>query len=88
MEHEISAVQVLHHKEKVRLQQKVGVIAASSTHVGLEGAEEVAEEGVFHAQRQNLPLNHRALDVIVLQNRIFLKRLIVNIKSGDENQVP
>ena len=88
MEHEISSVQVLHHKEKVRLQQKVGgVIAASSTHVGLEGAEEVAEEGVLHAQRQNLPLNHRALDVIVLQNRIFLKRLFVN-KSGDENQVP
>ena len=87
MEHEISSVQVLHHKEKVRLQQKVGVIAASSTHVGLEGAEEVTKEGVLHAQRQNLPLNHRALDVIVLQNRIFLKRLIIN-KSGDENQVP
>ena len=87
MEHEISAVQVLHHKEKVRLQQKVGVIAASSTHVGLEGAEEVAKEGVFYSQRQNLPLNHRALDIIVLQNRIFLKRLFVN-KSGDENQVP
>ena len=43
-----------------------------STHVSLKGAKEVAEEGVFDTQGENFSLDHRTLNVIVLQNRIFL----------------
>ena len=47
-------------------------------YVCLEGAEEVTEEGVLHPQGENFPLDHRALDVIVLQHCIFLQRLVIN----------
>ena len=46
-----------------------------ATDVCLEGAEEVAEEGVLHPQGQDLPLNHGALDVVILQHRVLLQRL-------------
>lgn len=49
-----------------------------STHVSLEGAKEMAEEGVFDAQGENFSLDHRTLNVIVLQNRIFLQCLVIN----------
>ena len=92
MEHEIATVQVLHHEEKVGLEQKFGIsikkeTRMNSTHVSLEGAKEVAEEGVFDTQGENFSLDHRTLNVIVLQNRIFLQCLVIN-QSGDESQVP
>ena len=38
------------------------------THIGLECAEEVAEEGVLDAQGQDLPFDQGALDVVVVQH--------------------
>jgi len=71
MEHEISTVQVLHHEEQMRL--------------GLEGAEQVAEVGVLRAQREHLPLDQRALHVVVLQHDVFLQALdgVVTICSAE-----
>ncbi len=43
----------------------------SSAYISLVGAEEVAEEGVLHPQGQHLSLNHRALDVVVLQHHVL-----------------
>jgi predicted nucleic acid-binding protein len=40
-------------------------------YVSLVGAEEVAEKGMLHAQRQHFPLNHRALNVVVFQHHVF-----------------
>ena len=48
---------------------------ACPTHRGLESAEEVAEERVLAAERQDLPLDHGALDVVVLQHDVLLERL-------------
>ena len=36
------------------------------THVRLEAAEQVTEERVLDAEGQRLPLDHRALDVVVV----------------------
>ena len=44
-------------------------------YVCLEGAEEVAEEGVLASEREHLPLDHGALDVVVLQDHVLLQAL-------------
>ena len=44
-------------------------------YISLVGAEEVAEEGVLHPQRQHLPLNHCALNVVILQHHVFSARV-------------
>ena len=50
-------------------------VIACPTHRGLESAEEVAEERMLAAERQDLPLDHGALDVVVLQHDVLLQRL-------------
>ena len=50
------------------------------THVSLESAEQVAEEGMLNPQGERLPLDHGALDVIVLQHGVLpqgLDRVVV-----------
>lgn len=61
VEHEITAVQVLHHEEQMGL--------------GLEGAEQVAEVGMSSGQSQDFALDQRALDVVVLQHHVLLQAL-------------
>ena len=41
------------------------------TYISLKGAEEVAEEWVGAAEREDLPLDHRALDVVVLEHDVL-----------------
>lgn len=59
MEHEVAAVQVLHHEEQMRLR--------------LESAEEVAEVGVTRRQGENFALDQGALDVVVLEDHVLLQ---------------
>lgn len=59
VKHQIASVQVLHHEEEVRL--------------GLKGAEQVAEVRVPRRQSENLPLDQRAFDIVVLENHVLLQ---------------
>lgn len=43
--------------------------------LGLEGAVKVREEGIFPGQREDPPLHHSALDIIVHQNHVLLQSL-------------
>ena len=52
------------------------------THVRLEAAEQVTEERVLDAEGQGLPLNHRALDVVVLQHRVLPQGLDCEVVLG------
>lgn len=61
VEHQVAAVEVLHDEEEVR--------------VGLEGAEQVAEVRMPRRQRQHLPLDQRALHVVVLEDHVLLQAL-------------
>ena len=50
------------------------------THVSLESAEQVTEEGMLDPEGERLPLDHGALDVIVLQHGVLpqgLYRVVV-----------
>lgn len=44
-------------------------------HLRLERAEEMAQVRMVGAQRQHLPLDQRALDVIVLQHHVLFQTL-------------
>lgn len=44
-------------------------------YLGLEGAVEVCEKGVFPGQRQHSPLHHSAFNIIIHQNYILLQCL-------------
>lgn len=45
------------------------------THLGLEGAEQVAQIRVFGTQSQHLSFNQGALHVVVLEHDVFLQAL-------------
>ena len=56
------------------------VECADATHVSLESAEQVTEEGMLDPEGEGLPLDHGALDVIVLQHGVLpqgLHRVVV-----------
>ncbi len=59
MKHEIAAVQIFHNEEKMRIR--------------LKGAEKMTEKRMFATQSQNFPLDHRTLDVVVLQHDVLLQ---------------
>lgn len=59
VEHEVAAVQVLHHEEQMRL--------------SLEGAEQVAEVRMTRGQGEDFALDQGALDVVVLENHVLLQ---------------
>ena len=86
VEHEVATVQVLHHEEEVGLKgdksqsqrwrkESIWQGLLSVTHSGLKSTEEVTQERVLAAERQDLPLDHGALDVVVLQHDVLLQRL-------------
>jgi hypothetical protein len=48
----------------------------------LESAEQVAQIGMFSTERQDLPLNHSALDIIVFEHHVFLKTFDGEIRAS------
>ena len=54
-----------------------------NSYVSLVGAEEVAEEGVLHPECQHLPLNHCALNVVILQHNILPVEVIAKFGNGN-----
>ena len=49
--------------------------ATTRTHVCLKGTKEMTEEGMFAPEGQDLPLNHGAFDVVVLQDNVLFQTL-------------
>ena len=50
-------------------------VLESVTHVRLKCAEEVTQKRMLDPERQHFPLNHGALDIIVLQHGVLAQSL-------------
>ena len=61
MEHQVTPIEKLHHEEQVVL--------------GLEGTDEVGEEGTLPGERQHPLLHHGTLYIIVNQHHVLLQTL-------------
>ena len=55
--------------------RKIAKSGHTARHLSLERAEKVTDEGMFAAQRQHLPLDEGAFDVVVLQDLVLLQTL-------------